>query len=305
MAYKPIENLKGHVKSRPPVVIFIGCMFLFALSVVILGYYFKNSEVPNYDISEDWNHFLGDLSSIDFCLTLNTSTVTSAIATVKSHTLENSSLSLTTDPFPIVDYDEDWAMKRNLSVSIMLLIEPSVYMAKTVANVTMMSSLVPASMLGHEGPDEMVSVQFELPQTLKLPQSKDSATRPLVVQTCLTLIGSPSVFPMTKQPASCNTTDSHHENSTAWMRVRPKRHPLDSWCKQGTMAHAKHKFDPRLTVMLSSAEQSIINLHLMYTSYFMFVMVIMWVCYALVKGPPTKMRNLHNTATEKKSQPSV
>ena len=52
MAYKPLENLKGHVTSRPPVVIFIGCMFLFAISVIILGYYFRHNDVRNYDISE-------------------------------------------------------------------------------------------------------------------------------------------------------------------------------------------------------------------------------------------------------------
>ncbi|XP_022096325.1 transmembrane protein 248-like [Acanthaster planci] len=304
MAYKPIENLKGHVRSRPPVVIFIACMFLLALSLIILGYYFQH-DVPNYDISEDWNSFLEELSSVDFCLALNTSTVTSAVSTVKTNTLDNTSISLTTDPFPVGDYEEDWAMKRNVSVSVMLMIDPSVHMAKTVANITMMSSLVPASMLGVKGSEEMISVQFELPQPLKPEQCKDPATCQIAVQTCLVLIGSPSVFPSTKQPVSCNTTDSHHENSTAWMNVRPTGRAPKSWCKHGAVAHAKHKFDPRLTVMLSSAEQSIINLHLMYTSYFMFVMVIMWVCYALVKGPPTKMRNVHNTGIEKKSQPNV
>jgi hypothetical protein len=305
MAYKPIENLKGHVRSRPPVVIFVACMFLLALSVIILGYYFKH-EVPNYDISEDWNSFLEDFSSVDFCLALNTSTVTSAISTVKTNTLDNSSISLTTDPFPVGDYYEDLAMKRNLSVSVMLMIDPSVHLAKAVSNITMMSSLVPASMLGGKGSDdEMISVQFEFPKPLKPEKCKDPTECQIAVPTCLVLIGSSSVFPSTKQPASCNTTDSHHENSTAWMSVRPKGHAPESWCKHGAVAHAKHKFDPRLTVMLSSAEQSIINLHLMYTSYFMFVMVIMWVCYALVKGPPTKIRSVHTSATEKKSQPNV
>ena len=70
---------------------------------------------------------------------------------MKPQTLDNSSVSVTTDPFPIGDYDEDWAMRRNLSVSVMLMIDPSVNMAKSVANISMMSSLVPASMLGVKG----------------------------------------------------------------------------------------------------------------------------------------------------------
>ncbi|XP_033627540.1 transmembrane protein 248-like [Asterias rubens] len=304
MAYKPLENLKGHVVSKPPLVIFIACMFLFALSVFILGYYFKHSEVPNYDMSEDWNTFLDDLSSVDFCLTVNESTVTTVLATENPNKLDNNTtISAVTSPSQ--DEEDDWSMRRNISLSVMVMIDPSIYMAKTITNVTMFSSLIPASLLGKEGSEEMVSVQFEVPHPLKPPQCNDPTVCSLGVQTCLMLTGPASVFPTSRRPATCNTTDSHHENSSAWMSFRPKGQAIDSWCTQGTVAHAKHKFDPHLTVMLSSAEQSLINLHLMYTSYFMFFMVIMWVCYALLKGPPTKQRNVHNTSTEKKIQPGV
>ena len=34
-------------------------------------------------------------------------------------------------------------------------------------------------------------------------------------------------------------------------------------------------------------DRSAINLHLMHTSYFLFVMVITLMCYALVRGRPT------------------
>ena len=33
-------------------------------------------------------------------------------------------------------------------------------------------------------------------------------------------------------------------------------------------------------------DRSAINLHLMHTSYFLFVMVVMMMCYALVRGKP-------------------
>jgi hypothetical protein len=309
MAYKPIENLKGHVKSRPPLVILIGCMFLFALSVIILGYYFRHSDVRNFDISEDWNTFLGDLSDVDFCLYTNTSTTTvvhSTATTLSPGSLDNVTATASSDPFPAEEYgdedEDDWTTRRNLTVALTLVLEPSVSLLRSVANITLMSSLVPASMLGLEGSNEFVSVQFEMPPSLKDQKCDDFTKCGLAVQTCLTMIAPAAVFPLTKQPASCNVTETRHENSTAWLTVRQVGQSQEGWCRHGTVAHAKHKFDPKLTVMLSPAEQSLINLHLMYTSYFMFVMVIMWVCYALVKGPPTKMRNVHATPCEKKAQ---
>jgi len=38
--------------------------------------------------------------------------------------------------------------------------------------------------------------------------------------------------------------------------------------------------------MTFQSERSVINLHLMHTSYFLFVMAMMLVCYALIKGKP-------------------
>ncbi|KAJ8044081.1 hypothetical protein HOLleu_11445 [Holothuria leucospilota] len=47
-------------------------------------------------------------------------------------------------------------------------------------------------------------------------------------------------------------------------------------------------------------EKSIINLHLMYTSYFLFIMLITSVFYALIKGPPFKQRVLHENGSHRK-----
>ena len=52
MTYKPLENLKGHVSNKPPMVVFVVCLFLFAVAMVSLGLYIKDHDVQNYDISE-------------------------------------------------------------------------------------------------------------------------------------------------------------------------------------------------------------------------------------------------------------
>lgn len=47
----------------------------------------------------------------------------------------------------------------------------------------------------------------------------------------------------------------------------------------------------KLTVMVPNDDRSLINLHLMHTSYFLFVMgVITMFCYAVTKGRPSKLR---------------
>ncbi|KAI5139962.1 hypothetical protein MUG91_G69n18 [Manis pentadactyla] len=41
---------------------------------------------------------------------------------------------------------------------------------------------------------------------------------------------------------------------------------------------------------MAEDDRSLINLHLMHTSYFLFVMVITMFCYAVIKGRPSKLR---------------
>ena len=53
------ENLSGFASSRPPLVIFMVCMGLFAIVLLSLAYYVKWNEIQNPDISqvrifEDW-----------------------------------------------------------------------------------------------------------------------------------------------------------------------------------------------------------------------------------------------------------
>uniref|UniRef100_A0A0E9QG06 Uncharacterized protein n=1 Tax=Anguilla anguilla TaxID=7936 RepID=A0A0E9QG06_ANGAN len=49
---------------------------------------------------------------------------------------------------------------------------------------------------------------------------------------------------------------------------------------------------PKLTVIVPDDDRSLINLHLMHASYFLFVMVITMFCYAVIKGRPGKVRQI-------------
>lgn len=51
-------------------------------------------------------------------------------------------------------------------------------------------------------------------------------------------------------------------------------------------------------------DRSLINLHLMHTSYFLFVMVITMFCYAVIKGRPGKVRQSNPEFCPEKVRPS-
>ena len=59
MTYKPLENLKGHASSKPPMVVFVVCLFLFAVAMVSLGLYIKDNDIQDYDLSEVRKSCLG------------------------------------------------------------------------------------------------------------------------------------------------------------------------------------------------------------------------------------------------------
>ncbi|XP_072043847.1 transmembrane protein 248-like [Amphiura filiformis] len=296
MTYKPLENLKGHASSKPPMVVFVVCLFLFAVAMVSLGLYIKDNAIQDYDLSEDWNSFLDEFSSQQFCLMLNDTTHTE----IPNYENETVTVTMDTAEESVVE-EAVLENKNNHTMSVYLTLDSSVYLSKMPPNVTLFASVLPASVFGFKDADEQVHVLFELPEPFKPALCKPNVHCAAVsTHTCLTLIATEAIFPTTKAPAVCNNvSDTRREYTSAWLSAKTQS-SNDSWCSQGITAHAHHRFDPRLTVMLSAAERSIINLHLMYTSYFLFVMVITWVCYALLKGPPAKQRIVHVNTTEKK-----
>lgn len=302
MTYKPLENLKGHATNKPPMVVFMVCLFLFAVAMVSLGIYIKDSAIQDYDLTEDWNSFLDGFSTQQFCLALND--------TVSTHTeipaLDNDTLTITVEESIVVEEEAVLENRNNRTMSMHLIIDASVFLSKLPSNVTLLASIMPASAFGFRDSNEQVHVLFELPQPFKPVKCRPNTVCPaMAMQSCLTIIASQAIFPNTKAPSACNNiSDSHREYTSAWISAKTSS-SNENWCSQGLTVHARHMFDPHLTVMLSPAERSIINLHLMYTSYFLFVMVITWVCYALLKGPPGKQRVLHvmNTSEKKGTAP--
>ena len=47
-------------------------------------------------------------------------------------------------------------------------------------------------------------------------------------------------------------------------------------------------------------DRSVINLHLMHTSYFLFVMMVTLFCYAIIRGRPSKVKVVYTQCTSEK-----
>ncbi|KAK2161892.1 hypothetical protein LSH36_108g06046 [Paralvinella palmiformis] len=92
-------------------------------------------------------------------------------------------------------------------------------------------------------------------------------------------------------PKSCESVnDTGIEYYTTMLPQKTTDVYWATFCRQRPVIHIQPTIDPALTVYLSLMDRSVINLHLMHTSYFLFVMVVTILCYALIRGRPLKSK---------------
>ncbi|KAJ8798734.1 hypothetical protein J1605_016537 [Eschrichtius robustus] len=172
----------------------------------------------------------------------------------------------------------------NISVAITLTLDPLKPFGGFSRNVTHLYSTV----LGHQ-------------IGLSAWNSDDCALHgrceQVVFTACTTLTAHPGVFPVTVQPPHC--APDTYSNATLWYKIFTTARDANTkyaqdynpfWCYKGAIGKVYHALNPKLTVIVPDDDRSLINLHLMHTSYFLFVMVITMFCYAVIKGRPSKLR---------------
>ncbi|XP_064612635.1 transmembrane protein 248-like isoform X2 [Liolophura sinensis] len=298
MAIGMVDNLKGFAHSRPPLVIFMLCLGGFAVVLVTLAYYVKVKELTNPDITEDWNTFLKSLGDMEFCIAGNsteylamTSPATStsdAGSRSKRSVSQRAKASNVTSPAPVTS---DW--KGNVSVSVQMAVElqPTFDFLRIPHNVTHLSATVLGSQLGFAGDlaDAELNVTMELPyEWNKTLCPRGTLCRTVTILTCVTMQAQAGIFPVTRRPV-CNTTLDTGVPVEYWAQMvgrKTQDDPNRAYCAQRPLVRLQHELDHTLSIMLSMHDRSVINLHLMHTSYFLFVMVITLFCYALIKGRP-------------------
>ena len=107
--------------------------------------------------------------------------------------------------------------------------------------------------------------------------------------TCVLFYAQASMFPLSRYSHTCQALN---ETGIEWhgqmIAQMPQSTEPTYLCRSQPRVHAHYKFNPTLSVWLTLHDRSIINLHLMHTSYFLFVMVIMLFAYTLIQTHKTK-----------------
>ncbi|XP_059754200.1 transmembrane protein 248 isoform X2 [Balaenoptera ricei] len=293
----PLENLKVYISSRPPLVVFMISVSAMAIAFLTLGYFFKIKEIKSPEMAEDWNTFLLRFNDLDLCvsenetlkhLTNDTTALESTVASGQARMSTQSPQSLE-DPGPV-----------NISVAITLTLDPLKPFGGFSRNVTHLYSTVLGHQIGLSGREahEEINITFTLPTAWN---SDDCALHgrceQVVFTACTTLTAHPGVFPVTVQPPHC--APDTYSNATLWYKIFTTARDANTkyaqdynpfWCYKGAIGKVYHALNPKLTVIVPDDDRSLINLHLMHTSYFLFVMVITMFCYAVIKGRPSKLR---------------
>ncbi|XP_069677609.1 transmembrane protein 248-like [Periplaneta americana] len=257
----PLGNLKGFATSRPPLMVFTLCLTAFALTTLSLAYFVRHSDnIPNPDVRLDWSRFLKHLSSFDLCVLPD----------------------LTGNSSRAVDEEQnDGFGNVSIAVTASLSLVPALPHNITVAGVLPVGAWSPMCNTETSADAAALNMSLVLPQNVS--QGDD---------VCVTFVGPRSLLPVVSAPPSCMPSAVPQLGTSGRLMVRSREAEVlgervdDDWCKGGTVLRMVYRSNPQLTVMLTGSDRSLINLHLIHTSYFLFVMAMTLVCYALIKGKP-------------------
>ncbi|KAM6907174.1 transmembrane protein 248 [Xenentodon cancila] len=294
----PIENLRGYINNRPPLVIFMISVSAVAIAFLTIGYFFKIKEIKSPELTEDWNTFLLRFNELDFCVSEN-ETIKHGLneSTTPESMVVTSGQARSSTQAPLLLEDSG---PINISVPITLTLDPQRPFGGYSRNITHLYATVLGQQVGLSGREahEEINITFTLPVSWN---SDDCVLHghceQVVFSTCMTITATSNIFPVTVQPPHC--VPETYTNATSWYKVFTTVRDSDTkysqdynpfWCYKGAIGKVYHALNPKLTVIVPDDDRSLINLHLMHTSYFLFVMVITMFCYAVIKGRPGKVR---------------
>lgn len=289
--FNPLQNFKGFASSRPPLLVFLICLLAFAATAASLAFIVHKSELKDSTITVDWNEILSKLTALDVCvhndaLSWKTPSLASNEEKVAYEQTEDFLLGLPTD-IPSAGHN-------NYSVSFRVNLKFGNEIHALAANVTSFTGYACRRSLGFndESVTESVAVTFDLPSDRKIGKCK---TRKCLydIPVCVTFHGLPRLSFSRKMPtcsASINASTFHLATFSglecnADYTTRGTRSKTPSSC-EGYNLPIYYRSNPEWSLFLSQHERALINLHLMYTSYFLLVMAMTLVCYAIIRGRP-------------------
>lgn len=267
----PLGNLKGFATSRPPLMVFTLCLTAFALTTLSLAYFIRHNEsIPNLDVRADWTGFLKHLNDLDLCVSPDESTRVAG----------NASRAAADD----MELGDGYG---NVSIGVRATLSVLKELSLLPHNLTSIVGVLPLGELGNLcATESSAGDATSLNMTLSLPQNLSKTQ-----EVCVTLVGPRSLLPISSAQPSCPAFVPGQGIAARLITRSRSAEALgervdDTWCREGAIMRMTYHSKPELAVVLTMNDRSLINLHLIHTSYFLFVMAMTLVCYALIKGKP-------------------
>ncbi|XP_022342406.1 transmembrane protein 248-like isoform X2 [Crassostrea virginica] len=297
------ENLKSFAKNKPPMVLFVISLGTFAVVLLTLAYIVRVKELPNPDLTKEWNNFFENFAEVEFCVlgnhtedTITTTTepkLSDALSKLHDTVLKGRPKS---SPKP----DEHII---NTSISMLIEVTPSHSDSffNISNNVTTLLAAVNGSELGLRGLASKMSVNVSMMLPIKWNEAvcSDKNCQKIQILTCINFQGPASIFPSQRHFGGCTSTVAVTEGVTDYRMVGyPRSYSEENLCAHLPRVTMKYKLDPTMNMLLTLEDRSVINLHLMHTTYFLFVMFVTVLCYALIKGHPATHKSKSGSYTE-------
>ncbi|XP_076453435.1 transmembrane protein 248-like isoform X3 [Babylonia areolata] len=278
-----IENVRGYFGSRPPLVM---CMiFLGSMAVGLITFAYFVSDMPKTIVDQEFNKFMERLSALNLCVGDERG----------GGVVGGGGSSLANGSQPAVALG--LGRMRNVTTTMVLEIAASsgLLSMATLHNWTSVSATVWASQLGRAeyGQDMEANVTMVLPPlgNHSRPCLTGHRGRCFRVMSCVTLTAPRHFFPPTQRPDAMDKchrdpelgAENHLHGEVVFASER---------CANASLIQLQLMYDSAHHALIDM-DRSAMNLHLMHSSYFLFVMVISLFCYAIIKGRPPKVKVIH------------
>ncbi|GFW42007.1 transmembrane protein 248 [Trichonephila clavipes] len=286
MGYSTTPNF---ISGQPPLVVFIICLTAFGCTMIALAYIIGEQEIPNPDVQMDWNNFFKKMSNLNLCPLKNYTKHKNDIDTaLPAESLNSSSLRVVDESksmSAVLSNVVDSAMEDSLSEST--LVEKTLKITFGLQGKLpsesqfYMKGKLKGKLLGLPG--KYAHLLFNVSLTFRSLENtsciKDKCSS--LFEVCISMYLPSELLPKTKAPEGCQIKNAFSKRA---LPILFSEVPILDEKHFNNCIQLDYTPDSKLTEMLTPHDRSIVNLHLMHTSYFMFVMVMTLVCYSLIRA---------------------
>lgn len=247
----PFSSIKGYIVSKPPLVLFTLCLIGFAATTFSFAYYVEhNKNMPNLDAYRSLTSLFEHMSKQKFCITQNEGTT--AISGIHNNT-------------------ED-----------LMTVAVNAKLDGVLHNFTNIEGFVSTNGWISEcpmDPLDAIKISFTIPRGLNHTVNLSN------IEVCVMVTGPSALLLPASRQSKCPVSSPGTHVIRGYISPKFPAKPTIA-CAEGSQAILSYEPSNHIALNLDSHDRSIINLHLFHTSYFLLVMAITLILYAMIKGKP-------------------